>query len=234
MKTKLFILIAAIAALSLPSVANAVSVVSGTATIDYDQTAWNTLAANFGTPPILTLSAFYDQAQANALTAAQVLSNPQIGASYTGEVYAMNGSIVTNLAGRTTQPTTFDFNPSDPTLSTGSIGLGGITRFAVAPAAGGGSLLYGDFTLQYSATRIGLGGTGWYLKGNIPPAAAAFDLLNVNIVESPGSFTISGDLGVSYEVANYLYATPSDTLKDVGNFTFTGYTACRNPPRSRS
>ena len=58
-----------------------------------------------------------------------------------------------------------------------------------------------------------------------PPAAAAFDLLNVAIVETNTSFTISGDLGVSFEVANFLYGTPGDTLADVGTVTFTGYTA---------
>jgi hypothetical protein len=89
--------------------------------------------------------------------------------------------------------------------------------------------LYGDFTLQYDATRLFLGGTGWYLKGNIPPAAAAFDILNVSVVESPGSFTISGDLYPTYEVANFLYATPSDQFVDVGDFTFTGVTAIPEP-----
>jgi hypothetical protein len=85
-------------------------------------------------------------------------------------------------------------------------------------------VLIGDYTLQFDATRSFVGGSGWYLQGNILPAAAAFDLLNVNITEAPGTFTISGDLGVSWEVANFLYNTPGDTLKDVGNFNFTATT----------
>jgi hypothetical protein len=85
-------------------------------------------------------------------------------------------------------------------------------------------LLYGDYTLQYDPTRIGgiYKGTGWYLKGNIPPTAAAFDILNVNVTETPTTLTISGDLGVSYEVANFLYGTPTDQGADVGTFSFTG------------
>jgi hypothetical protein len=50
------------------------------------------------------------------------------------------------------------------------------------------------------------------------------------VVETSTSFTISGDLGVSFEVANLLYATPGDTLANVGSFTFTGYTAPLTPP----
>jgi hypothetical protein len=77
---------------------------------------------------------------------------------------------------------------------------------------------------------LALGGTGWYLFVNIPPAAAAFDLLNVAVVETSTSFTISGDLGVSFEVANFLYGTPGDWLANVGSFTFTGYTVPFSTP----
>jgi len=202
------------------------TLVSGSATINYDQTVWDSLASGFGPTPVLTLGAFFDQADANARTQAQLLSDPNPGggaAPYTGEVYAMNGPSVVNLPTRYTQPTTFSFTPGDLAGGAGSIGLGGVARFDVY---GGtlGSLLFGDFTLQYDSSRIPLGGTGWYLMGNIPPAAAVFDLLDVNIVESPGSFNISGDLGVSYEVANYLFDTPGDALADVGNFSFTATT----------
>ncbi len=202
---------------------------SGLATIHYDQTAWNALAANFSTPPVLTLSGFFDQAAANAVTPDQLLTNAQSGYSYVNQFYAMNGLLVTNLPGRTTQPTTFGWVPGNPTRQTGGIGLGGVARFAVLGGLGG-SLLYGDYTLQYDTNRLALGGTGWYLKGNIPPAVAAYDLLNVTVVETTNSLHISGDLGVSFEVANFLYATPADTLKDVGDFNFTGYTVPLTTP----
>jgi hypothetical protein len=152
-----------------------------------------------------------------------VLSDAQINPSYTNQIYLLNSATVTNLTGRTTQPTTFAYPHGSLTNHTGSIGLGGIARFAVYGGFGG-QLLYGDFTLQYNSARIALGGTGWYLQGNIPPAAAAFDLLNVIIVETNHSFTISGDLCVSFEVANFLYSTPADTLKDVGDFSLTANT----------
>lgn len=204
---------------------NADTLVSGSATIDYDKTAWDGLASGFGPTPVLTLGAFFNQADANARTQTQLQTDPNPGGpvSYTGQVYAMNGASVVNLPSRFTQPTTFAYTPGALSSHTGSIGLGGVSRFDVYGGFAG-SLLYGDYTLQFDSARSFFGGTGWYLKANIPPAAAAYDLLNVTITEAPGTFTISGDLGVSYEVANALYNTPSDTLKDVGNFTFTATT----------
>ena len=204
--------------------AGVAKVFAGKAVIDYNAAAWASLASGYGPTPVLTLSAFFDQAQANSLTQSQLLNNAQSEYFYTNQIYMMNGATVTNLPTRYTQPTTFVYQRGDLTNQTGSIGLGGVARFAVYGGAGG-SLLYGDYTLQYDPSRIALGGTGWYLLGNIPPAAAAFDLLNVLMVETNNYFSITGDLGVSFEVANFLYSTPGDTLADVGTFTFTGYTA---------
>jgi len=205
------------------------TVVAGAATINYDQAAWDTLASGFGAPPVLTLSAYFNQAEANAHTQSQLLTNVPASYSYTNQVYALNGSSVTNLPSRYTQATTFAYTRGNLTNQTGSIGLGGVARFAVLGGAAG-NLLYGDYTLQYDTNRLALGGTGWYLLGNIPPATAVFDLVNVSVGETINSFTISGDLGVSFEIANFLYATPADTLKDVGNFVFTGYTVPLSTP----
>ncbi len=35
---------------------------------------------------------------------------------------------------------------------------------------------------------------------------------------------------MSFEIANFLYATPADALRDVGNFTFTGRSSVRPQP----
>lgn len=191
---------------------------TGVATIDYDQSAWSLLAAESGLElPAMRLSAFFNQAEANALDYNQVLKEPQAAYSYLGQVYAMNGSTVVNRSGRTTQPTTFAFTPGDLTQHSGRIGLGGIARFAVN---GGGNLIFGDFTLQYDQARLARGGTGWYLRGNIPPVGAVYDLLHVAVIETSTSLSISGDLAVTFEIANLLYSTPADTLRDVGDFRF--------------
>lgn len=208
--------------LLLKATASAALLDSGSATINYNATAWGNLASGYGPTPVLALDGFFNQATANSLTGSQILSaaaDPY--ASYTGQVYAMNGTSVSNLAGRNTQATNFNFSLGNPQAETGAIGLGGVARFAVYGGAGG-HLEYGDFTLQYSASRIPLGGSGWYLEGNIAPAAAAFDLINPVVSEVGNTLSISGDLGVSYEVANYLFGTPTDAGADVGTFSFTG------------
>ena len=190
----------------------------GFAIIDYDEAAWNLLAAESGLEmPVMTLSAFFNQAEANGLDYTQVLKEPQAVHSYTGQKYAMNGPTVVNRTGRTTQPTTFSFTPGGLTHHEGRIGLGGIARFAVN---GGGNLLFGDLTLQYDDARLKRGGSGWYLRGNIPPVGPLYDLMHVTINETPSSITIAGDLGVTFEIANLLYSTPADTLRDIGDFRF--------------
>ncbi len=203
--------------------------VTGAAKINYNQTAWESLASGFAAPPVLTLSAFFNQAQANALTQSQLLSTNQPFYSYANQVYAMNGATVINLGSRFTQPTTFLYSQGDATNHVGKIGLGGVARMAVLGGFGG-NLLFGDYTLFYDSSRIAFGGTGWCLYGNIPPAATVFDLLNVNISETSNSLTISGDLGVSFEMANFLFATPADTLANVGTFSFSGYTVPLTTP----
>lgn len=198
---------------------NAASFSEGSAVVDWDRVAWDALAGDIGlTRPVQTLNAFFDQDAVSVRNYSQILRDPPTNAIYTGQVYAMNGPVVANLEGRTSQPTTFSFTPGNPEGHSGVIGLAGISRFGVS---GGGSLLYGDYTLQFDAARRARGGSGWYLKGNIPPVAPAFDLLQVRLQENGDRFQLDADLGVSFEIANFLYATPSDALRDVGDFHFT-------------
>lgn len=198
----------------------AATLVSGAAVIDYDAAAWSALAAATGYPqPVLALDVFFNQPEAAVATHDELLHAAKPGAGYRGQTYALNAAAVTNLAQRSTQPTTFAWEPGNLATHTGAIGLGGVTRFTVS---GGGVLLFGDFTLLYSAARLARGGSGWLLKGNIAPAAPAFDLLDPVVAETATGFTLAADLGVSFEVANFLFATPADTLRVVGRFQFTG------------
>lgn len=202
---------------------------AGSATVDFDAVAWNSLASAVGPAPVQTLTGFFDQADVDGLSSAELMTNVAAKTSYTGQIYGMNAAVVKNREGRTSQPTTFAYDPANPTGHVGSVGFGGIARFAVLGGAGG-TLLYGDYTLQYDAARLPLGGSGWYLKGNIPPAGAVFDLLNVQIVANEQEFRVTGDLAISFEVANFLYGTPADTLKDVGNFAFAAQAAGASVP----
>ncbi len=207
------------------SSARGATLVTGSAVIDFDSTSWSSLAGGAAVPGFeaLVLDEVFDQAEATARTAAQILSDEvEASPSYTGHVFAMNGTTVTNLAGRTAQPTTFGFDPGALTGHTGAIGLGGVTRWAINPALGGGSVVAGDFTLAYDATRSLVGGSGWAITNNILPASVVFDLSNVTTSASGGTLTISGDLSLSYEVANFLLSTPANQGLDMGDFTFTG------------
>ncbi len=197
--------------------------VSGSATIDYTSSAWESLAADLGVPkPSHVLEAFFDQDASNARTLNALMSDPSDNVSYSPQIYGMNGAVVQNLEERTTQPTTFVFTSGKVQEHSGRIGLGGVSRFAFS---GGGRLLFGDFTLQYDTSRLFAGGTGWYIQANIPPVAPLFDLLDVTVADSAGSLSIEGELGLSFEVANFLYFTPADTLRHMGHFRFKGITA---------
>jgi hypothetical protein len=90
-------------------------------------------------------------------------------------------------------------------------------------------LAFGDFTLRYDAARVAVGGSGWHLVGNIAPAGTLFDLVNVSTSTAGNSLSISGDLVVSFEVANFLLATPGDQGKDVGDFRFTATSTVPEP-----
>lgn len=199
--------------------AQAATLSSGTAVVDWDAAAWDSLAGDIGLPrPVLTLNSFFDAEAVAARNYSQILRDPPTNAIYTGQSYRMNGPVVTNLDGRTSQPTTFQYTPGDPEGHSGAIGLAGISRFSVS---GGGALLYGDYTLQFDEARRARGGSGWYLKGNIPPVAPAFDLVQVRLQETGNRLQLDADLAVTFELAHFLYSTPSDTLRDVGEFHFS-------------
>lgn len=200
------------------------TLVSGGATIDYDAAAWATLAGGANVDPFkaLLLNEFFDQAGVTSRTGSQILFDEVVSSpSTTGLYHALNGSSVTNLAGRSNQATTFSYDPLALTAHTGVIGLGGITRWDVNPLLGGGVLGFGDFTFFYDSSRILAGGSGWALRVNLPGGGIAFDLLNVTTNATDTSLNISGDMVVSYEFANFYLGTPTDHLKDVGNFSFS-------------
>jgi hypothetical protein len=202
------------------------SLISGGATIDYDAAAWATLAGGLNVSGFeaLVLNEYFDQAGVTARTGTELLTDEIVANPSTiGLYHALNGPSVTNLAGRTNQPTDFAYNPGSLTSHTGTIGLGGVSRWDVNPLLGGGVLGFGDFTLQYDPSRLLAGGSGWslrvYLAGG--GGATAFDLQNVVTNATGTSLAISGDLGVSYEMANFYLLTPGDQGKDVGDFSFT-------------
>lgn len=214
------LLVAVLAVLGSVCDGSAVALRTGSARIDFDKSAWDAVASGTGLPaPVLVLDAFFGPTFTESLSYQELLRNPHVESSYTNQLYAMNGAVVTNQPQRTAQATTFSFEPGSLPNHSGVIGLAGISRFKVSS---GGSLLFGDFSLQYDETRLARGGSGWYLKGNIAPAAPAFDLLQPMVLETPTTVSIAGSLGIGFEVANLLFATPKDAGRVVGHFEFTG------------
>ncbi len=202
----------------------AYTLVSGGAMIDYDAAAWASLAGGANLPGFeaLIMDEFFDQAGVTSRTGTQILNDEVVAnPATTGLYHAMNGSTVSNLANRSNQATTFAYEVGNPTGHTGVIGLGGITRWDVNPLLGGGHLGFGDYTLSYDPTRVLVGGTGWALRVNMAGGGVAFDLKNVTVNATASAFDISGDLAVSYEMANFYLATPANQGNDVGNFSFS-------------
>lgn len=207
-----------------PSTQAASTLVSGGASIDYDAAAWATLAGGSNVDPFkaLILDEFFDQAGVTSRNGTQILNDEVVAnPSTTGLYHALNSSTVTNLAGRTNQATTFSYDAGNLTAHTGVIGLGGITRWDVNTLLGGGQLGFGDFTLAYDPARLLVGGSGWALTVNLTGGGTAFDLVNVTTNATDTSLSISGDLAVSFEMANFYLGTPSDQGRDIGNFSFT-------------
>ncbi len=62
--------------------------------------------------------------------------------------------------------------------------------------------------------------------------AIAFDLFNVSVSATMIGFSLSGDLGVSYELANLLFANPCDQGKNTGSFSFTSVASVPEPSRA--
>lgn len=204
--------------------ASAATLSTGSATFDYDPAAWATVAGGANAPGFqaLVLDEYFDAAAAAARTGAQIQSDEIVlNPATTGLISTMNGATVTNLAGRTAQPTTFAFEPGALTSHTGVIGLGGVTRWEVNALIGGGKVLSGDYTLAYDVSRQLAGGSGWALTNNILPALVVFDLTGVTATGTASSLTISGSLALSPEVATLLLQTPANAGKDMGDFSFS-------------
>jgi len=181
--------------------------------------------------PSLYLEEFYD-ASAASKTFAQLregntpnlydLESDEISA--VGLQYAVNGSTITpNPGGRQNRATTFAFDYNDLLgTATGSIGLGGVTRWRVDVAPPSNRILLGDMTLEYDPTEEGRtsGRSGWVITNHIGFDAGAFELFDVTTLLVGDSLTINGNLGFGWGF-DHLGATTA-RLSDarIGTFSF--------------
>lgn len=201
-------------AMFTPSSASASLLQTGMATIDLDATAWSSLNDQ-------TVRAVFNKTDMNTMSSADLLTAPLGSPSTTGlqfEMYTNDAPV--GLAGRGPVNTTFDYNGTDATTSSGMIGLAGAWKTDSTVFTG--QLIFGDFSLHYDAARVGVnaGGTssGWTLTNHVSFAASTADLANITLVNGTDGFTLSGDIALNAGSAAFLGGAAG---QDVGDFSVT-------------
>jgi hypothetical protein len=124
---------------------------------------------------------------------------------------------------RYVKSTTPNFSIDSQSLAgTGVLGMTGVELYR---GRYGGSLIYGDYTLQYNPDMrqevwdfFGINGTpgGWYLQNNISFPAAVYELDHLNLIyTNADNWQLSGDLLLTPENAGLVQGV---RLTDVGDF----------------
>lgn len=222
LRIRLSLLLIALSFGVLPETVRAASITSGSLTLDLDADAFASLAGGAPFPgfELLVLDEHFDEAEAatrdrSAILADEIDANP----STTGLVYGINGASVTNLAGRSAQPSDFTFDPSDVlATAVGSIGFAGVDRWRVNPLVGG-TFVIGDFSLSYDPSRASGTTSGWVIYNHFDLVAPAYDLANVSLVAGADFLSLSGDVLISPELALLFLNSPADVGRDVGGFS---------------
>ena len=196
------------------SIASASLLQTGLATIDLDPAAWLSLKNQ-------TVSAVFDKTDMDTMNTSDILTAPTGTPSTTGlpfEMYTNNAPV--GLAGRAPENTSFDYNGTDATTSVGTIGLAGAWKTNSTDFTG--QLVFGDFSLHYDASRVGVnaGGTssGWALTNHVSFAASTADLANITLINGIDGFTLSGDIALNAGSAAFLGGVAG---QDVGDFSVT-------------
>lgn len=208
-----------------------VGIASGSATMSFD------LPTFLGQSPLNTFDAAFGITE----TRSQVLSLPGNSPS-ASQTWVTNPVGTPSPAGRSVQGTSLAIDTANVLGSWGAvssdsgafvsggeqIGFGGVTRWTVDPASGGGVLLFGDWAIRYSPARAGtLAGStanvrsGLVITSNIDfPNAAFADVGNANISVTGSTLSITGDLLLS-DALIALGFPASNLGLDAGDFSFT-------------
>lgn len=213
MKTTRLLALASLMTVS-SALAVTIPVTSGSIVVDFDAAAL--ASVNIGSDPNiggLILEEFFRGNEDRNRTRTQILSDhlvPNFTAiPATSIKYEINGTTVTNLAGRTRKPSTFSYDPANVAgTATGEIGLTGVTRMIGDFT---GIFVLGDFTFRRDPTR-GWMFVNWFDFANVP----AFETANVTVTATGGKLIITGDVTISQEID--MFFLPGDHGKDVGNF----------------
>jgi hypothetical protein len=190
--------LAAVSAVAFASVACAqeVAITGGTATLTYDLPVLLKSTPLAGFNAVFGITETYDE----------VLSLPPNNPPATVS-WPLNLQGTPSPPGRGVQSTTLDLDPLDVlgTWTTGSdvgsflvggeqIAFGGLTRFSLDPGING-QLLFGEWGLRFSPTRIDGVRSGLVLTSNLSFANVVFaDIGNAQLTVTGGRLEISGDV----------------------------------------
>ncbi len=182
------------------------------------------------------LANFWDTAASDYANPANT-DNSFVGATGTAEIPALNlvheltatGPNPTGQAsGRHVVGTTAGFAIDSGTLAgvpITSIGLGGVVgeKLGMTGVQGffapnyPGTLINGDFSLQYDPSRQVSGASGWFIANNISFTMAVYDLANLALTSTDETnWLLTGDLLMAPDNASMLLG---DAYVDVGNFS---------------
>ncbi len=222
------------AALIFPALSQAVILnanLGGTFTMNMDSAAQAALNGGNASDPGMFLVQYYDAASSNYVTDSDTelyTSNdsrtPIPPVNLVHAITPIAGENPPNQApGRNVISTTPDFSVDSATLAgTGTLGMTGVELYR---GVFSGSLLIGDYSLQYNPaaragiwSELGVSGdpSGWYLQNNITFSSVVYDLSSLTLSYSDSqNWSMSGNLLLSPDSAAFLDGA---ALTQLGSF----------------
>jgi len=230
----LFLLATAGFAYLLPAAAKAAQLNAssgGTFTMNMDREAMAAFIGGNSSNPGHFLVQYYDSVASDYLSRSD--SSFYLGNASRSEISAQNlvhditpvstNNPLNQAPNRYVKSTTPNFSiDSENLVGTGVLGMTGVELYRGSYK---GSLIYGDYSLQYNPDMrqevwdfFGINGapSGWYLQNNISFPAAVYELEHLNLVYTDAqNWQLSGDLLLTPENAGLVQGV---RLTDVGDF----------------
>lgn len=203
----------------------------GSFTMNMDREAMALFIGGSSASPGHFLVQYYDSVESDYLSRSD--SSFYLGNTSRSEVSAQNlvhditpvsaSNPVNQAPNRYVKSTTPNFSIDSQSLAgTGLLGMTGVELYRGSYK---GSLIYGDYSLQYNPDMrqevwdfFGINGapSGWYLQNNISFPAAVYELEHLNLVYTDAqNWQLSGDLLLTPENAGLVQGL---RLTDVGDF----------------
>ncbi|MDD1620928.1 MAG: hypothetical protein LUQ11_05565 [Methylococcaceae bacterium] len=177
----------------------------GTFTINFDREAFAALQGGNSTTPGIYTAHFYNTAESNytSVALADMVNGggmtEQPSAPLVHDITATGADPVGQAVGRHVKATSADFafNTGDNS-GTGTLGMTGAQKIALGAGPFTGSrMVYGDYSLSYSASQRSLNNnlSGWHLDNNIGWLMEAYYLANLNVSATDAdNWKLTGDL----------------------------------------